>query len=57
MIIDPDACQMCGACESACPVEAISVPEGKNYFAIDGDKCTDCGSCESECGFDAIKSE
>ncbi len=55
-IIDPDECQMCGACESACPVGAISIPEGKNYFAISED-CTDCGACEDECGFSAISAE
>ncbi|MDC7218393.1 MAG: 4Fe-4S binding protein [Spirochaetales bacterium] len=54
--IDPDACQMCGACEPACPVEAIYIPEGKSYFAIK-DTCTDCGACEAECGFNAIISE
>lgn len=56
MKIDPDACQMCGGCEDACPVDAISVPAGKNYFAI-SDECTDCGSCVDECGFSAIVSE
>jgi ferredoxin len=51
--IDPDECQSCGACASACPVEAISMPAGKNYFEI-SDECIDCGECEAECGFNAI---
>jgi NAD-dependent dihydropyrimidine dehydrogenase PreA subunit len=51
--IDPDACQACGACESACPVGAISMPNGENYFAI-SDECSDCGTCVDECGFNAI---
>jgi len=51
--IDPDKCEFCGACKSACPVEAISAPEGKNYYEI-SDACIDCGACVSECGFDAI---
>lgn len=54
--IDPDECQSCGACASACPVEAISMPAGENYFAI-SDECIDCGECEAECGFNAILSE
>ncbi|NDY70681.1 ferredoxin [Desulfobacter hydrogenophilus] len=54
--IDPDECQSCGACASACPVEAISMPPGKNYFEI-SDECIDCGECEAECGFNAILTE
>ena len=38
-----DACVSCGACESQCPVGAISMGDGK--FEIDADKCIDCGSC------------
>ncbi len=54
--IIPDECQFCGACVSACPVDAISCPEGKNYYAI-SDDCIDCGACEPECGFGAIVAE
>ncbi len=54
--IDPEACQFCGACKSACPVDAISNPEGTNYYVI-SDACVDCGACEAECGFDAIIAE
>jgi len=54
--IDPDACQSCGACASACAVEAIVMPAGTNYFTIN-DACIDCGACESECGFNAIATE
>ena len=34
-----DACVACGACESCCPVGAISMGDGK--FEIDPDKCID----------------
>ena len=44
-IID-DSCIACGACQSDCPVDAIS--EGDIYI-IDADKCTDCGACASTC--------
>ena len=37
----------CGACESACPVGAISMGDGK--FEIDPDKCIDCGTCAGQC--------
>ena len=45
-------CTNCGACESACPVEAISEKDGKR--SIDPDSCIDCGSCESACPVEAI---
>ena len=38
--IDPEACQFCGACQSACSVEAVFHPAGKNYYEIN--------SCELE---------
>ena len=46
-----DACVACGACISACPVEAIS--EG-DIYTINADTCIDCGACVSECPSDAI---
>ncbi len=42
-----DACVSCGACESQCPVGAISMGDGK--FEIDAEKCIDCGSCAGAC--------
>ena len=47
-----DACVACGACESQCPVGAISMGDGK--FAIAADKCIDCGSCAGQCPVGAI---
>jgi ferredoxin len=45
-------CTMCGACESVCPVEAISAGDGK--YVIDAGGCTDCGACEATCPMSAI---
>jgi len=50
--IDTDACEMCGACKSACPVSAISMVGA--FYTVNEDLCLDCAACESECGFHAI---
>lgn len=47
-----DACISCGACESECPVDAISA--GDEIYVIDEEKCTDCGACVPACPVDAI---
>ena len=40
-------CISCGACESECPVNAIS--EGEGVYVIDADTCIDCGACADAC--------
>lgn len=49
-VID-DKCISCGACESECPVQAISEGDGK--YNIDPDTCIDCGACADVCPVDA----
>jgi len=57
----PEACTMCGACQEACPRDAI---EGDPYVAWRGDnrpyvirleKCDGCGTCVDACPADAIE--
>lgn len=50
-----DACIACGACESECPVGAISESAGK--YLVDADACLDCGACQSVCPVDAPQPE
>ena len=47
-----DECVSCGACESECPVTAIS--EGDGIYVIDADACTDCAACVDCCPVSAI---
>jgi ferredoxin len=48
MKINRNKCSQCGACISACPVNAI-----KN-FRINNSICIDCGACVSVCPSNAI---
>lgn len=41
------ACIKCGACIASCPVEAISMVNGK--VTIDPAKCISCGTCAAVC--------
>jgi len=50
-----DQCVSCGACAAQCPVDAISMGDGK--FEIDAEKCISCGSCAAQCPVEAIKEE
>jgi ferredoxin len=47
-----DACVNCGACESECPVNAISEKDGMRV--IDANACTSCGICADSCPTEAI---
>jgi Na+-translocating ferredoxin:NAD+ oxidoreductase subunit B len=48
-----DKCVGCTACETVCPVTAISGIK-KQYYFIDPKICIDCGACGRACPYDAI---
>ena len=56
-----DDCISCGACESECPVNAISA--GDDHQVIDESTCVDCKGhfdspqCASVCPVDAINAK
>lgn len=50
-----DKCITCGACETTCPVEAITM--GADHFEVNKDECIDCGVCEAGCPAEAITEE
>lgn len=47
-----DECIACGSCEAQCPVNAISLGDGK--YEINPDECIDCGACAAQCPVSAI---
>jgi len=49
-IVDPDLCTLCGACETACPVNAISITADRNYQLFDCSENFDsCSICHEVC--------
>ena len=51
--IDKNKCVGCGACVKICPVEAISLKDGK--ADINMDRCIRCGKCHDVCKQDAVR--
>ncbi len=50
--LEPKDCPGCGACVSACPVDAISLKADKwGYYrsSVDYEKCINCGKCAHIC--------
>lgn len=53
--VDQEKCTGCSLCVEVCPVDAITMKDGKAQ--IDADACIDCGICEGECPAEAISME
>lgn len=52
--VDKEYCVSCGTCIKACPLQAISVPDGISAV-VELDRCIGCGLCARECPASVIK--
>lgn len=50
--IDKNTCIGCGACVETCPVQALSLVDGK--ADVDPGTCVDCGACVAVCPVQAL---
>ena len=52
--VDKEYCVSCGTCTKACPLQAISVPDGSSAV-VELARCIGCGLCARECPASVIK--
>jgi ferredoxin len=55
--LNVEACTLCLACVTACPVSALRDDEGKPTLRFAEDACVQCGICKSTCPEKAISLE
>lgn len=53
--VDKEYCVSCGTCTKACPLQAISVPDGIISAVVELARCIGCGLCARECPASVIK--
>lgn len=46
--IDENLCVACGCCQTACPLKAITIPDGI-CATVNYAKCVGCGMCAKKC--------
>ena len=51
--VDEEACRLCGACQTVCPTEAISL--GEAAVKVNAEACCGCGACVEVCPNGAIR--
>ncbi|MDR1041467.1 MAG: NAD(P)H-dependent oxidoreductase subunit E [Deltaproteobacteria bacterium] len=52
--VEPGACRACGACQRACPADAIEGGK-KDPRKVSPERCVTCGACLAACAFGAMR--
>lgn len=52
-VVVEEACTLCGACQAACPTEAITL--GKTAVKVNAKACCGCGACVEVCPNGALR--
>jgi NAD-dependent dihydropyrimidine dehydrogenase PreA subunit len=52
-IINSDSCTLCGECLIVCPVNSLTIENGK--MVICQSSCISCGACFNQCAYGSIK--
>ena len=53
-IVNSEACNGCGVCETRCQVGAVAVSQEFGYSVVDLNRCIGCGVCVPTCDAGAI---
>ena len=54
VMVDDDACTMCGACARLCPTEALAYEPALGTLTFDASACVGCGLCAAGCPQEAV---
>lgn len=49
VVVEPQACILCGICQKACPCSAIAVDKKQRAWSVNSYRCVQCGMCIRSC--------
>ncbi|NIR60356.1 MAG: 4Fe-4S dicluster domain-containing protein, partial [Gammaproteobacteria bacterium] len=55
VLVDRDACTLCMACVSVCPVKALADGDERPQLLFVEENCVQCGLCQAACPEDAVR--